>query len=86
MKQHAVFAVLLTIPLAWGQGSKIPRMPDQRPDFQGVWDHPYVSDMSRDAKDQKGAGPLPFFCFTAAKFGPIKRLHNNSCNFLSRRV
>ena len=65
MKRYAVFAILLTIPMVWGQATqqkteKIPRMPDERPDFQGVWDHPYVSDMSRDAKDQKGAGPLPF--------------------------
>ncbi len=64
MRRYATFAVLLTIPIAFGQpapkSDKIPRMADERPDFQGVWDHPYVSDMSRDAKDQKGAGPLPF--------------------------
>jgi len=65
MKRYAVFAILLTIPMVWGQSSspkteKIPRMADERPDFQGVWDHPYVPDMSLDRKDQKGAGPLPF--------------------------
>lgn len=38
----------------------IPRMPDGHPDFQGVWDHPYVPDMTADRKDQKGAGPLPY--------------------------
>lgn len=38
----------------------IPHMPDGRPDFQGVWDHPYVPDMTKDRENQKGAGELPF--------------------------
>src|SRR5687768_16173469 len=40
-----------------------PRMANGRPDFNGVWDHPYVPDMTLSAKSavqQKGAGPLPF--------------------------
>jgi len=40
-----------------------PRLPNGRPDFNGVWDHPYVPDMSLSARNvaqQKGAGPLPF--------------------------
>ncbi|HEY7333672.1 MAG TPA: hypothetical protein VH639_02230 [Bryobacteraceae bacterium] len=43
-----------------GAKTEIPRMPDGRPDFQGVWQHPYVPDMSKDGSNQKGAGPLPF--------------------------
>ncbi len=35
-------------------------MPDGRPDFQGVWDHPYVPDMTKDRDNQKGAGELPY--------------------------
>ena len=40
-----------------------PRLANGRPDFNGVWDHPYVPDMTLSAKNamqQKGAGPLPF--------------------------
>lgn len=40
-----------------------PRLPNGRPDFNGVWNHPYVNDMSatgRDPKVQKGAGPIPY--------------------------
>ena len=40
-----------------------PRLPNGRPDFNGVWDHPYVPDMSLSAKNiaqQKAPGPLPF--------------------------
>ena len=35
-------------------------MPGGRPDFQGVWDHPYVPDMTKDRENQKGAGELPY--------------------------
>ena len=41
-----------------------PRLASGRPDFAGVWDHPYVPDMSasnqRNPALQKGAGPLPY--------------------------
>ena len=46
----------------------VPRLPNGRPDFNGVWDHPYVPDMARSsAADparrrpaQTGAGELPY--------------------------
>jgi len=46
----------------------IPRMTNGKPDLNGVWQRPYVPDMSRDAKDQKGASPLPFTPSGAEKF------------------
>ena len=53
--------ILFTLPSASAQQkAAIPRMPDGKPDLQGVWQHPYVPDMSLDRPDQKGAGELPF--------------------------
>jgi hypothetical protein len=49
-----------------------PRLPNGKPDFNGIWDHAYVPDMSlsaRNAAQQKGAGPLPL---TAAGIENIK--------------
>ena len=42
----------------------VPRTASGKPDFNGVWDHPYVPDMAasnaRNPSLQKGAGPLPY--------------------------
>ena len=42
----------------------VPRLPNGHVDFSGVWDHPYVPDMSatnaRNPSLQTGAGPLPY--------------------------
>jgi hypothetical protein len=37
-----------------------PRMPDGKPDLQGVWQRPYVPDMSRSGRGQKGHAERPF--------------------------
>jgi hypothetical protein len=50
-------------PIALAQNpaqAPIPRGPDGKPDMNGVWERPYVPDMTRNAKDQQGAGELPF--------------------------
>ena len=41
---------------------EIPRLPDGKPDLTGVWNIPYVSDMSR------GIGPLPYTPWGEANF------------------
>ena len=51
--------VALAAANAQSKSSAIPRMPDGKPDFQGVWQHPYVPDMSKDRENQKGAGEPP---------------------------
>jgi hypothetical protein len=37
-----------------------PRLPDGRPDLNGVWERPYVPDMTRSARNQQGTADLPF--------------------------
>jgi len=49
-------------------GAAIPRTPDGKPNLRGVWDHPYVPDMTKDGKDQKGAGELPYSTWGADNF------------------
>ena len=54
-----VTAFLCMAQLAPAQ-SQLPRMADGKPDLSGVWERPPILDMSKDGKNQKGAGPLPF--------------------------
>lgn len=46
----------------------IPRLPDGKPDLNGVWERPYVPDMSRNGANQQGAGPLPFTAWGEGNF------------------
>lgn len=47
---------------ALGQSSaEIPRTPSGKPDFNGIWEFPYVPDMARgNGRTQIGPGELPF--------------------------
>lgn len=38
----------------------IPRMPDGTPNLNGFWEHPFVPDVTKDGKDQKGVAELPY--------------------------
>lgn len=65
MKKYFLFLAVACVAPA----QNIPRMPDGKPNLQGVWDHPYVPDMTADRlPDQKGAGALPYTAWGADNF------------------
>src|SRR5581483_357610 len=45
-----------------------PRLPSGKVDFSGLWQRPYVPDMTKDAKDQKGTPELPFTAWGQAEW------------------
>lgn len=45
---------------ARAQGGAAPRMPNGQPDLNGVWQRPYVPDMTKNGRGQKGEAELPF--------------------------
>jgi hypothetical protein len=40
--------------------AEVPRLPWGKPDLNGIWARPYVSDMARSGRNQEGPGELPF--------------------------
>jgi hypothetical protein len=64
--KNAILTALVLAPLALAQ---IPRLPNGKPDLNGVWQRPYVPDMSRTAASaQIGPGQIPFTPEYAQKF------------------
>src|SRR5260221_4202812 len=50
------------------QSAGMPRLSDGRPDISGVWERPYVADMTRTFPNQQGPGELPYTPAGAEKF------------------
>jgi len=56
---------MMSIPAA-GQGAAaktsaaIPRLPDGKPDLSGVWQRPFVDDMTKNKANQQGMAELPY--------------------------
>ena len=48
--------------------AEIPRLPNGKPDLNGVWERPYVPGMARSGKDQEGPWTLPFTPWGAQTF------------------
>jgi hypothetical protein len=68
MKRLTAIVITTAVFGLSASAADIPRMPDGTPNLNGIWDHPYVPDVSKDGNNQKGAGALPFTDWGADNF------------------
>lgn len=78
---------LLAVAPLFGQGKAAPtgpapKTPEGKPDFSGLWQRPYVPDMTKDSKDQKGMPELPFTAWGMEqwkKYDPAEGDYTGAC-------
>ncbi len=46
-----ILLLAICFPLSLTLAQSIPRAPDGKPDLSGLWDHPFVIDMSKDGRN-----------------------------------
>jgi hypothetical protein len=82
-------AVALAVPFAFAED--IPRLTNGKPDFNGVWDHPRVADVTRSSNacaatatgcSQQGAGELPFTEWGLAQWKDVQHRFDYSAHCL----
>ena len=68
LEPRAGFSQAAGNPTANAGAPAIPRLPEGKPDLNGVWERPYVPDMTRTSRDQQGTAELPYTPAGAEKF------------------
>ncbi|MGH9145619.1 MAG: hypothetical protein ACRD1Q_02845 [Vicinamibacterales bacterium] len=59
-----------------------PRLPNGKPDLNGVWQGPYVPDMTRNDRGNKGVGELPYTTWGLQQwknYDPVNGDYTGSC-------
>src|SRR5260370_30887127 len=64
------------------QTGRAPRTADGKPELSGVWERPYVPDMTKNGRGQQGAAQLPFTTWGAndwKSYDPANGDYTGSC-------